>query len=901
MSPPSSPTAENKTNRSEDNDFSKSQTSSYLDLSPLYGDVQEDQDQIRTFKDGKIKPDCFAEHRLLSFPPGCGVILLMFNRVHNWVAENLALVNENGRFTKPADNLPEERKKAAWAKYDNDLFQTARLVTSGLYMNITLIDYVRTIVNLNRSNTTWTLDPRIKENDTCFNDDGTPRGMGNQVSAEFALVYRWHSAISERDEAFTEGLFKKMFGKPASDISMPEMLMGLHKWEVEMPEDPFQRPFHDLKRGPDGRFNDDELVEILTASVEDCAGAFGANHVPKCMKAIEILGLKQARAWDVASLNEFRKFFGLQTHKSFEDVNPDPHVADQLRHLYEHPDKVELYTGLIAEAAKQPIPKEQGGPVGVGISPTYTISRAILSDAVALVRGDRFYTIDYTPKNLTNWGYSEMAYDFNTEQGCSFNKLFIRAFPDHFKADSIYAHMPMTIPSENRKIMKDLGREAHYSWDKPTRRAKATVIQNYDAVKKALADGQGFGRGYGDAMEYLVGSHGAAFMLSAEAAQYDKQRAAMKDAMSSADLANHVGEFFAQSTTALLRSKSHKIAGRWQVDFTRDVGNITATHFAAEVFNLPMKKLNAPKAMYSDYELYLVSALSSTLIYHDVDPVKVFALSLATRDALQQLGGAVEKSLKSSSGSESPLASRGAAMTKALLDAGLSPAEATWSQILPTAVALVSVHAQAATQMLDFYLSEPLGTPHWSAIVAAASAPDSPSLDDTLARYALEAVRLHGTFGAFRTASSATVVDDAGFAGADVAVPAGGRVFASFAAAGRQEGAFPDPLNVRLDRPLDSYLQPGAGAHASLGPAAAAAALGGTLKVLARTPGLRPAPGPQGVVKKVSRGAPGTYEFMTEDHARYTTFPTTWKLHFDAPPAADGKAPAAAAAVNGVH
>jgi hypothetical protein len=30
---------------------------------------------------------------------------------------------------------------------------------------------------------------------------------------------------------------------------------------------------------------------------------------------------------------------------------------------------------------------------GVGITPTYTISRAVLSDAVALVRGDRFYTV----------------------------------------------------------------------------------------------------------------------------------------------------------------------------------------------------------------------------------------------------------------------------------------------------------------------------------------------------------------------------------------------------------------------------------------------------------------------------------------------------------------------------
>lgn len=61
-------------------DFNNSQTSSYLDLSTLYGDTQEDQDQIRTFKDGKLKVDCFSEPRLLGFPPGCGVLLIMLNR-----------------------------------------------------------------------------------------------------------------------------------------------------------------------------------------------------------------------------------------------------------------------------------------------------------------------------------------------------------------------------------------------------------------------------------------------------------------------------------------------------------------------------------------------------------------------------------------------------------------------------------------------------------------------------------------------------------------------------------------------------------------------------------------------------------------------------------------------------
>lgn len=61
-------------------DFNISRTSSYLDLSTLYGDTWEDQKEVRSFKDGKLKPDCFSEARLLAFPPGCGVLLIMLNR-----------------------------------------------------------------------------------------------------------------------------------------------------------------------------------------------------------------------------------------------------------------------------------------------------------------------------------------------------------------------------------------------------------------------------------------------------------------------------------------------------------------------------------------------------------------------------------------------------------------------------------------------------------------------------------------------------------------------------------------------------------------------------------------------------------------------------------------------------
>lgn len=67
---------------------------------------------------------------------------------------------------------------------------------------------------------------------------------------------------------------------------------------------------------------------------------------------MEILGIIQARKWNVASLNEFRKFFNLKPYQKFEDLNPDPYVAKTLANLYGDVDNVEMYPGMFLEATK---------------------------------------------------------------------------------------------------------------------------------------------------------------------------------------------------------------------------------------------------------------------------------------------------------------------------------------------------------------------------------------------------------------------------------------------------------------------------------------------------------------------------------------------------------------------
>ena len=557
-------------------DTTKTKTSSYLDLAPLYGCDQSEQDAIRTFEDGKIKPDCFSSKRVLGFPPGVGAMLIMFNRFHNYVVDQLASINEAGRFTKPKDDTD----KPAYTKYDNDLFQTGRLVTCGLYVNCILKDYVRTILNLNRTDSDWDLDPRT----STLTGPTANSAPGNQVSAEFNLVYRWHACVSEKDDKWTQEEYARLFpGKNPSQVTMRQFLTGLGMWEAGLSCDPQKRTFANLERSADGSLDDDALVKILADGIEDVAGAFGSRNVPAILKAVEVLGIKQARSWNLATLNEFRAFFKLEKHETFESINSDPEVANTLKHFYDHPDLVELYPGLVVEEAKYPT----GDEAGQGLSPNYTISRAVLSDAVALILGDRFYTVDYTPNSLTNWGFHEVSSDLTVDHGCVFYKLFLRAFPNHFQPNSIYAHYPLVIPKENHAILSRLEQVDKYDFSRPAPIPRPTPITSYAACKTILDNQQDFKTTWGKAIEFLMHNSGkefgADFMLSGDTSVNAQSRCVMDAALYWDKWHHEVEKFYKNITLKLLRDNSYKVSGTNRVDIVRDVGNLAHVHFAAEV------------------------------------------------------------------------------------------------------------------------------------------------------------------------------------------------------------------------------------------------------------------------------------------------------------------------------
>ena len=261
--------------RSNRYDPTISDTSSYVDLAPLYGSSVEDQETVRLFKDGLLKPDTFFEERLLAQPAGVNAMLVLYNRFHNYCADVLLKINEGGRFTPKPGNR-EEALKAQ----DEALFQTARLITCGLYANIALHDYLRGLTNTHHSGSDWTLDPRGTINKGSLIKSEVSRGIGNQVSTEFNLMYRFHSALSLRDEQWIEDFYKRGLDiANPKDASYREVLIGLQKYENKMKElgDPSRRVFGGPKRGADGKFADKDLVDILKNFMEDPAGTTPSN------------------------------------------------------------------------------------------------------------------------------------------------------------------------------------------------------------------------------------------------------------------------------------------------------------------------------------------------------------------------------------------------------------------------------------------------------------------------------------------------------------------------------------------------------------------------------------------------------------------------------------------------
>jgi linoleate 10R-lipoxygenase len=125
------------------------------------------------------------------------------------------------------------------------------------------------------------------------------------------------------------------------------------------------------------------------------------------------------------------------------------------------------------------------------------------------------------------------------------------------------------------------------------------------------------------------------------------------------------------------------------------------------MFSLPLKDDEHPHGVLTEQEMYMALAVIFTCIFFDLDPAKSFPLHLAAKAVAKKLGKLIETNVKSIAatglvsgmtdklrGNKHYLTDYGVHMIRRLLEAGLSPHDAAWSQVFPTATAMVPNQSQ---------------------------------------------------------------------------------------------------------------------------------------------------------------------------------------------------------------
>eukprot|EP00929_Paragymnodinium_shiwhaense_P002420 TRINITY_DN10265_c0_g1_i3.p1 TRINITY_DN10265_c0_g1~~TRINITY_DN10265_c0_g1_i3.p1 ORF type:complete len:430 (-),score=76.44 TRINITY_DN10265_c0_g1_i3:482-1771(-) len=305
--------------------------SSYLDLQVLYGRTEEVVRSTRTFEEGKMKQigdDRFDRKKMYETK----AIVIMLMKEHNFVCEQLAA------------------KYPAVFDTDEKLYQQARLIMGGVYINCILRQYGDQMFGENAPDGLGFTELRLKYGHH-FPKWSNFQTVGNLNTLNFNLIYRWHTSIPEW---WQEGVLS-----------------------------------------PD---SDENLRKIFLTAYEQPSGGFGPCNVPAFMTSspmnAEAAGIKAGRLLGAPRLNDFKRRFGAP-YESILDMCGDPSVAAILERFYPSVEDVELYVGVNCERAMR-----GGWALGE------TAGDALLADAFNSIRQDRFYTDGFTPEAYTEWGYN---------------------------------------------------------------------------------------------------------------------------------------------------------------------------------------------------------------------------------------------------------------------------------------------------------------------------------------------------------------------------------------------------------------------------------------------------------------------------------------------------------------
>ncbi|KAH6612649.1 heme peroxidase [Boeremia exigua] len=864
------------------------ETSSYVDLSTLYGNTEKQQARVRTYENGLIWPDSIASERIMMMPPGVVAVLLMFSRNHNHIAESLHSVNEDGKY-KPWDQLNEKQKK--WQ--DEDIFQITRNINVGFFASVVLKDYVAAILNTPRANSEWSLNlgKEIKQG-----GNRVERGTGSVVSVEFAVLYHWHAALSAADDKWMEDIVRSVHPDLGSiddvTVEMFHEVMKVYGHKLFAPGvEAKDWTFGNLQRGPDGRFNDAELSELIKQCIEEPAHAFGAHGTPASLKVVDIMGQLQARdLFNVCTLNEFRRYLNLKPYETFEDWTSDKETARAAELLYGHIENMELYPGLMAECTKPPMP-------GSGVCPGQTTGRGILDDAVALVRGDRFLSYDFNANTLTNWGAALLQQATPGAYGGVFPRLLFQGLPGGFTGTSPYVLLPFYTPEAAKGIVKGNKVLEKYDLKRPPNDYDIVSVQTQEGCKKVFEDRDSFVVMYQAAIRHCTAGHD--FMIGwDEAKKHDERSNVLHKIFFEDGFEKNITEFFTINVRKqILKSSVKGPKGRRSIDVVRDVTNIVPILWLADRFALPLKTQEQPRGLLSLHEAFTAFLVLFMYQSFNIMPANEWKLREGAMKAAAPLRQIFETHLKTQTGKFEGIVdwmAKGSAFEvgphadriyKALANTKLPIGDQVGDCIGMGAPVAGNI-TQQASLLIDLYLSP--GYEKYKERIIQLAHMDFEASDRELQGFVYEGMRHSGVVpGLPRVATRDVTVMDG--ARGPVTVKKGHTVLIATSKAANDPIAFPNPEIINPHRSFKEYTLLGHGLHFCFGARLVGPSIAATLREVFKLKNVRRAPGKQGRFTTTEHKLAGiTMRHYLDASSNESPIPTSLTLHYDDETVANG-------------
>jgi prostaglandin-endoperoxide synthase 2 len=301
-----------------------------IDLSSFYGVTKAITQQLRSFKNGKLK--CQILQRGETYPP------YLFDRTGMWPLTEIPihpkvmeLNSEQKRqlFAMGGDRsnvhigfvmmnvlcLREHNRlcdviQDAHPRWDDErVFQTVRNILTAMVMKIVIEEYINHISPYYLRLTT---DPSAFWRAPWYRE--------NWMSVEFDLLYRWHGLVTD-----------------AITVAGRTLPIAETMWNTDL-------------------IINNGLGPMFAEASAEPAGQIGIGNTPSFLLPTEKASIALGRKARLRPYNDYREMCGLGRARRFADITQNSARQKALKDIYKTPDRVEYYVGINAEDCRRNSP-----------------------------------------------------------------------------------------------------------------------------------------------------------------------------------------------------------------------------------------------------------------------------------------------------------------------------------------------------------------------------------------------------------------------------------------------------------------------------------------------------------------------------------------------------------------